>query len=55
VRYLCDRVMVMHRGKLIESGVTEELWAAPATDYARALLARGATRGLADADEVAQA
>ena len=38
VRYLCDRVMVMHKGALLESGPTEELWAAPTTDYARALL-----------------
>ena len=42
VRYLCDRVMVMYKGKLLESGPTEELWAAPATDYARVLLGRGA-------------
>jgi len=43
VRYLCDRVMVMYRGKLLESAATEQLWAAPATDYARALLlGRGA-------------
>jgi ABC-type microcin C transport system duplicated ATPase subunit YejF len=39
VRYLCDRVMVMHKGVLLESAPTEELWAAPTTDYARALLA----------------
>ena len=38
VRYLCDRVMVMYKGKLLESGATEQLWAAPTTDYARALL-----------------
>jgi len=38
VRYLCDRVMVMHKGVLLESAPTEELWAAPTTDYARALL-----------------
>jgi oligopeptide transport system ATP-binding protein len=39
VRYLCDRVMVMHKGKLLESGPTEQIWAAPTTDYARTLLA----------------
>jgi ABC-type microcin C transport system duplicated ATPase subunit YejF len=38
VRYLCDRVMVMHKGALLESAPTEALWAAPTTDYARALL-----------------
>ncbi|MDQ2639042.1 MAG: ABC transporter ATP-binding protein [Pseudomonadota bacterium] len=38
VRYLCDRVMVMYKGKVLESGATEQLWGAPTTDYARALL-----------------
>jgi oligopeptide transport system ATP-binding protein len=42
VRYLCDRVMVMYKGRLLESGPTEQLWAAPTTDYARVLLGRGA-------------
>ena len=41
VRYLCDRVMVMYRGRLLETAPTEQLWAAPATDYARTLLGRG--------------
>jgi len=39
VRYLCDRVLVLHRGKLVESGATEELWAAPQAAYTRELLA----------------
>jgi ABC-type microcin C transport system duplicated ATPase subunit YejF len=39
VRYLCDRVMVMQKGRLVETGATEQLWAAPTTDYARTLLA----------------
>jgi ABC-type oligopeptide transport system ATPase subunit len=39
VRYLCDRVMVMQRGKLLETGDTESIWAAPQHDYTRALLA----------------
>jgi ABC-type microcin C transport system duplicated ATPase subunit YejF len=38
VRYLCDRVMVMRKGRLLESGPTEQLWSAPTTDYARTLL-----------------
>lgn len=38
VRYLCDRVMVMRKGKLLEVAATETLWAAPTTDYARTLL-----------------
>ena len=39
VRYLCDRVLVLHRGQLIESGATEQLWAAPQAAYTRELLA----------------
>jgi oligopeptide transport system ATP-binding protein len=39
VRYLCDRVMIMQKGRLLESGPTEQLWAAPTTDYAKTLLA----------------
>jgi len=38
VRYVCDRVMVMHKGKVLESAPTEQMWAAPTTEYARALL-----------------
>jgi oligopeptide transport system ATP-binding protein len=39
VRYLCDRVMVMHKGRVLECAPTEQLWAAPATEYTRTLLA----------------
>ena len=39
VRYLCDRVLVMVRGEVIESGLTEQVFAAPAHDYTRTLLA----------------
>ncbi len=39
VRYLADRVAVMHRGRIIETGATETLWAHPAEPYTRALLA----------------
>jgi peptide/nickel transport system ATP-binding protein len=38
VRYLCDRVLVMYRGEVVESGPTEQLFAAPAHPYTRALL-----------------
>jgi ABC-type microcin C transport system duplicated ATPase subunit YejF len=31
--------MVMHKGRLLEIGPTEQIWAAPTTDYARTLLA----------------
>lgn len=39
VRYLCDRVVVMQKGRLVEEGVTEQLFAAPQQDYTRQLLA----------------
>jgi peptide/nickel transport system ATP-binding protein len=39
VRYLCDRVLVMFRGEVVESGPTEQVFAAPAHDYTRTLLA----------------
>ena len=39
VRSIADRVLVMHRGKLIESGDTETLWAAPRETYTQNLLA----------------
>ena len=38
VEYLCDRVGVMHRGKLVEIGPTEAVFARPRHDYTRALL-----------------
>jgi peptide/nickel transport system ATP-binding protein len=39
VRYLCDRVLVMYRGAVVESGATEQVFAAPAHAYTRTLLA----------------
>ena len=39
VRYICDRVAFLHRGRLVEQGATEAIFAAPASDYARSLLA----------------
>ena len=38
VRYLCDRVMVLRDGRLVESGPTEELYAAPREAYTEQLL-----------------
>ncbi len=38
VRYLSDRIAVMHRGKLVEVGATEPLFAAPQHEYTRKLL-----------------
>ena len=39
VRLLCDRVIVMRAGRIVEEGPTEKLLHAPATDYTRELLA----------------
>jgi peptide/nickel transport system ATP-binding protein len=39
VRYLADRIAVLHRGKLVELGTTEALCAAPANPYTRQLIA----------------
>jgi peptide/nickel transport system ATP-binding protein len=39
VRYLCERVLVMHRGAVVEQGQTADVFAAPRHAYTRALLA----------------
>ncbi len=39
VRYICDRVAFLHHGRVTEEGTTEEVFTAPRSDYARALLA----------------
>lgn len=38
VRYLCDRVGVMYRGKLVEEGPAEELFESPLHPYTRTLI-----------------
>jgi ABC-type glutathione transport system ATPase component len=39
VRHMCDRVAVMHDGRLVEVGSVEDLYRAPREDYTRELLA----------------
>jgi peptide/nickel transport system ATP-binding protein len=39
VRYLCDRVLVMYRGEIVEQGATDNVFTAPQHDYTRTLLA----------------
>jgi peptide/nickel transport system ATP-binding protein len=39
VRLICDRIMVMHRGRVVESGTADQVFQRPAHDYTRTLLA----------------
>ena len=39
VRLLCDRVIVMRAGKIVEQGPTDRVLGAPESDYTRELLA----------------
>jgi ABC-type oligopeptide transport system ATPase subunit len=39
VRHLCERVLVMHRGEIVEQGLTDEVFSAPRHAYTRRLLA----------------
>jgi len=42
---VCHRVMVMRHGKVVEQGATRDIFAAPSSDYTRALLAAIPGRG----------
>ena len=39
IRTVCDRVGFLHRGRLVEEGATESVFARPQSEYARMLLA----------------
>lgn len=39
IRFMCDRVMVMKDGKIVESGQAEDIFTNPQVDYTRELLA----------------
>ena len=39
VRYLSDRVIVMHQGRIVEEGLPGEIWRAPRHPYTQALIA----------------
>jgi peptide/nickel transport system ATP-binding protein len=38
IRYFCDRIAVMHRGRIVETGETETVCTAPQHPYTRSLL-----------------
>jgi peptide/nickel transport system ATP-binding protein len=38
VRYMCDRIMVMSKGKIVESGTAEEVYDHPKSEYTKQLL-----------------
>jgi ABC-type oligopeptide transport system ATPase subunit len=38
VRYLCDHVIVMNRGKMVEGGATQAVFANPQNEYTRQLI-----------------
>ena len=38
VKFLSDRIMVMQKGRIVESGVPDELFAHPKTEYTRTLI-----------------
>ena len=39
VRHLCDRVLIMHQGEIVEEGPTETVFGWPRHDYTKTLLA----------------
>jgi peptide/nickel transport system ATP-binding protein len=39
VRFMCDRIMVMNRGRIEETGPTDEIWRHPGSAYTRTLIA----------------
>lgn len=38
VRHLCDRVVVMHHGKIVEEGTVSQIFTQPKQPYTRMLL-----------------
>jgi peptide/nickel transport system ATP-binding protein len=39
VHYIADRIAVMHRGKIVESGLAGQVFHEPQADYTKTLLA----------------
>jgi len=40
VRYMCDRVMIMQKGKIVEAGNTEAVFDSPSHPYSQSLLSK---------------
>ena len=38
IRYLCDRVLVMEKGRIVESGEVESIYRSPRSEYTRSLI-----------------
>jgi len=38
VRYMCDRIMVMHKGRIVESGTASDIYSQPQSPHTRRLL-----------------
>lgn len=38
VRYMCDRIMVMHKGKIVETGPADQIYSSPVNDYTKLLI-----------------
>ena len=38
MRYFCDRIAVLHRGKVVETGPAERICTAPSEPYTQALI-----------------
>jgi oligopeptide/dipeptide ABC transporter ATP-binding protein len=51
VRLLCDRILVMYLGHIVESGPADEIFAAPAHPYTKALLSAVPSIGVGAARE----
>jgi peptide/nickel transport system ATP-binding protein len=48
IRYLCDRVMVMEKGRIVETGDAESVYGNPKTEYTRTLIEAIPGKGIVD-------
>ena len=50
VEHLCDQILVMHRGKLVEFGSRDQIYGDPKDPYTRTLLAAASNGGMPKAE-----